>query len=262
MSSLKEHRTNKANSRTLIRSPNEAPPTDTSLLNKGEIIDLTFNDRSIQEALFLGPSIQGLPPPSLPPNSYGYHCNGSFTTYLLRESLINVRHVFAHCAPNKSNGVATNVAKSAVAAISTNTVEQLRYCQLGSLSGDLPDRSSTLMVLYECDVVGTTASDDLGKINIIYQTCTSSVSSSLTWRVSKVSMPILSYISKSLYVTNTDLIPMPGVNLSITSSDLTSKLITRPPFNTKVLFFCCVRDREHTPLINSLFALTNVPNSG
>nr|WFJ61599.1 VP11 [Kadipiro virus] len=263
MSSLKEHRTNKANSRVLVRSPDEAPTTDNSLLNKGEILELTFNDEAIKSRLLLGPSLQGLPPPSLPPNSYGYHCNGSFTTYLLRESLINVRHVFAHCAPNKNNSVATNVAKTAVAAMAaTGTIEQLRYCQLGSLGSDLPDRSSTLMVLYECDVAGSTTSDDSGKINIVYQTCTSAVSSSLTWRVSKVSMPIMSYISKCLYVTNTDLVPMPGVNLSITTSDTISKFITRPPFNTKVLFFCCVRDREHTPLINSLFALTNIPNSG
>ncbi|AAC72046.1 Vp11 [Kadipiro virus] len=263
MSSLKEHRTNKANSRNLIRSPDEAPPTDNSLLNKGEILALTFSDEYIKSKLLLGPKLQGLPPPSLPPNSYGYHCNGSFATYLLRESLINVRHIFAHCAPNLNNSVATNVAKSAVAAtIASGTVEQLRYCQLGSLGGDLPDRSSTLMVLYECDVAGSTTSDDFGKINIIYQTCTSSVSSTLSWRISKVSMPITSYISKCLYVTNTDLVPMPGINLSITTSDVTSKFIIKPPFNTKVLFFCCVRDREHTTLINDLFALTNIPNSG
>nr|FAA04047.1 TPA: VP11 protein [Kadipiro virus] len=264
MSSLKEHRINKANSRTLVRGPNEGELTGTSLLNRDEILDMTFNNESVRQSLLLGPIVANKPLPSLPPNTHGYHCNGEYTKFLLREMLIVNRHIFAHCAPNKGSGVATNVTRTAVSALTTGTVESLRFCQLGALLSDLPDRSATLMILYEHNVLGSAVSDDVGKINVIYQTCTSSVSSStLTWKVSKASMNINAYISKCFYVTDSDLVPMPGVTgVTITSENPTSKLIVKPPSNVKTLFFCSVRDREHYVLINNLFALTNIPSSG
>lgn len=267
MSSLKEHRTNKVNSRFLVRGDHEPSVTDNSLLNKGEILSLTFNNESIRSMLLLGPPNVSGQEPTLPPNSYGYFNDGKFTAYLLRENIIRLRFIHAYAATNKHTTYLTTSSGTSLPSFTTTTEEGLRYGNLGTLPGAIPDRASTLMVLYECTVSTNGTANDFGKLNVVYQTCTSAPgattlsyrNTTLTYNMNDVSP---TYHSRGLYVNGTDILAMPGVTMpsSVTTNE-TSKLIVSPPHNTKIIFFCCVREREHYPLINSLLALTNMPSS-